>query len=794
MDGFLQDVRYGARTLVRQPGFTLVALLALVLGIGLNTSLFTAFDAIALRPWPVRDPARVVTISATAGLSMAEFRAFAEHSRTTSGVFAMMHNRVRLDEQPDGPRTMCHYVSGNYFQVLGVDMALGRGFVPEEDKFGAPQAVAVLSYWTWTNRYSGDPHVLGRRITVDGAPFIVIGVAGERFTGTSPERHDLWVPTAAAVLVRPNDDWAKALAGDLQFCCLSMAGRLAPGATRQQAQAELTALSHQALGSTERSRNDLHNVAVTSTEFFEARPDAKRQMLPVLALVFGAVGAILLLACANVSNLLLARGAARQREIAVRLSLGAGRPRIVRQLLTESLLLASIAAGLGLLVANYLPGFVVAQASHEARSLRFQPDFTVALFAAGLAVISAVVFGLAPAMRGTATNLSDSMKRHSGAGTHASRLRGTLLGLQVAISAALLIAAALLVRGLGQARSLDPGFAVDGRTLVSVDLPVNRYDDARGLAFFENVSEKLRNATGTDEVGLSLLPPLGDVAMMTSLKVSNQRDAIERFQVVNGAYFDVLKIPVVSGRNFIRGDADRHSIIVNETLARKFWPGQNAVGQPVTAARGAGQVVGIVRDAQVSGLGPVEPMMFLPFNGDQHAAILLRTVDNTAEWRRRIEEIVAREEPHAVVSAGSLSAQIDKWLTAARTGAALATALGLLALLLAVIGVYGVIAYSVEQRRSEIGVRMALGARSSEIVWFVVKSNGCALAGGLACGLALAVVVSKLIQSYLFGLRPLDPAAYGAVLGVMLAAGIAASAIPARRATRIAPLAALRCE
>jgi ABC-type lipoprotein release transport system permease subunit len=543
-----------------------------------------------------------------------------------------------------------------------------------------------------------------------------------------------------------------------------VAGRLAPGATRQQAQAELTALSHQALGSTERSQNDLHDIAVTSTEFFEARPDAKREMLPVLALVFGAVGAILLLACANVSNLLLARGAARQREIAVRLSLGAGRPRIVRQLLTESLLLAAVAAGLGLVVANYLPEFVVAQGSHEARSFRFQPDLTVAAFAAGLAIISAVVFGLAPAMRGTATNLSDAMKRHSGAVTHASRLRGTLLGLQVAISATLLIAAALLVRGLGQARSL------------------------------ESISEKLRNATGTDEVGLSLLAPLGDVMMMTSFKVSNQRDAVVRFQVVNGAYFDVLKIPVVSGRNFIRGDADRHSIIVNEALARKFWPGQNAVGQPVTAARGAGQVVGIVRDAQVSGLGPVEPMMFLPFNGDQHAAILLRTVENTAEWRRRIEEIVAREEPHAVVSAGSLSAQIDKWLTAARTGAALATALGLLALLLAVIGVYGVIAYSVEQRRSEIGVRMALGARSSEIVWFVVRSNGRALAVGLACGLSLAVVISKLMQSYLFGLRPLDPAAYGAVLGVMLAAGVAASAIPARRAARIAPLAALRCE
>jgi predicted permease len=462
LEGLVQDVRYGARTLIRQPGFTFVALLALVLGIGLNTSLFTAFDAIALRPWPVRDPSSVITISAatgktgngSGGLSMAEFYAFAEHSRTVSGVFVMMHNRVRLDDQADGSRTVCHYVSGSYFQVLGVDMALGRGFVPEEDLLGAPQAVAVLSYWTWTSRYSADPHILGRRISVDGAPFTVIGVAGERFTGTSPERHDLWVPTAAAVLVRPNDDRAKALVGDPQFCCLSMAGRLAPGATRRQAQAELTALSHQAVASRQNPQDDAHNISVTSTEFFEARPDAKRQMLPVLALVFGAVGAILLLACANVSNLLLARGAARQREIAVRLSLGAGRSRVVRQLLTESLLLASIAAGLGLVVANYLPGFVVDQASHEARSFRFQPDFTVALFVAGLAVASAVVFGLAPAMRGTATNLSDAMKRHSGSAT-ASRMRGALLGLQVAISAALLVAAPCWCVGWGRrARSI----------------------------------------------------------------------------------------------------------------------------------------------------------------------------------------------------------------------------------------------------------------------------------------------------------------------------------------------------
>jgi predicted permease len=802
IEGFWRDVKYGVRTLLRQPGFTALALLALVLGIGLNTSLFTAFNAFALRPWPVRDPARVVNLYSAApgkasdaigGFTTAEYRAFAEHSRTMSGVFLMIHNRVRLDDQPDGSRTMCHYVSGNYFQLLGVDMALGRGFVADEDRFGAPRPVAVLAYSTWTNRYASDPHILGRRITLDGTPFTVIGVAGAQFTGTSPERHDLWIPISAVTLVKPHDDWAKALVGDPRFCCASMAGRLAPGATKEQAQEELTALSHAALVSTQ---DGDHNVLATSTEFF-ARPGARRKMLPLLALVFGAVGAVLLLACANVSNLLLARGAARQREIAVRLSLGAERSRIVCQLLTESLLLASVAAAIGLIVANYLPGFIAARVSPEARAFRFEPDYTVAVFAAGLAVLSAALFGLAPALRGADANLIEAMKRHSGSVTRTARTRGALLGVQVAISATLLIAAGLLVRGLDQARSLDPGFAVDGRTIVSVDLPVNRYDDARGRAFFEDVSEKLRNMAGADEVGLSVLPPLGNVMMMTRFGVNgraDQRDTVLPLQVVNAAYFDVLRIPIVSGRNFSRGDAGHNAIIVNEALARKFWPGRSAVGQAVTAARGPGEVIGVVRDAQVSGLGPVEPTLFLPFNGDQHAALLLRTMEDTAEWRRRIEEIIGRAEPQAVVTAAPLSGQIEKWLMPARAGAALAAALGLLALLLATVGVYGVIAYSVEQRCSEIGVRMALGAKPSEIVWFVVKSNGRALATGLVCGLALSIVISRLLQSYLFGLKPVDPAAYGSVLAIMLVSGVAASAIPARRAARIAPLSVLRCD
>ena len=393
-ESIVQDLQYAVRKLVKEPAFTTLAMVTLTLGIGLNTSLFTVFNAIALRPWPVREPARVVSLlrnglgpndrSGYGGFSTAEFRYLRDHSSTLSGAILTRSQNVSLDQQPDGPRTICHFVSGNYFAVLGVEMALGRGFATDEDLIEAPQAVAVLSHSTWETRYGGDPQIVGRRIRIDDVPFTVVGVAGAAFAAISPERHDLWIPQAARTLARPNDSSAKLWLTDPRYCCSNMAGRLAPGIRREQARAELTTLAHQFQA---QLREKPHQVVVSGTTFF-GQPDAKRRALPLMALLIAAFGSILLLACANVGNLLLARAAARQREIAVRLSLGAGRSRVVRQLLTESVVLAAVASGLGLSLAYVLPGFVLRKLAQDAPSFKISTDATLLAYAVGIAVLS----------------------------------------------------------------------------------------------------------------------------------------------------------------------------------------------------------------------------------------------------------------------------------------------------------------------------------------------------------------------------------------------------------------------
>jgi macrolide transport system ATP-binding/permease protein len=803
-ESVVQDLRYAVRALVKEPAFTTLALLTLTLGIGLNTSLFTVFNAIALRPWPVRDPARVVSLlrdgagphrSGYAGFSAVEFRYLRDHSRTLNGAILTRAQDVSLDQQPDGPRTTCHFVSGNYFDVLGVEMTLGRGFASDEDRMEAPQAVAVVSHGTWQTRYGGDPHMVGRRVRIDDVPFTVVGVAGEEFTGISSQRHDLWVPQAARPLARPSDSSAKLWLTDPRYCCSNMAGRLAPGIRREQAQVELTTLANQFQAEL---RDKPHQVVVSGTTFF-GQPDAKRQALPAMALLIAACASILLLACANVGNLLLARAAARQREIAVRLSLGAGRSRVVRQLLTESLLLAAMASGLGLSLAYVLPGFVLRNLGQDAPSFKLTPDSAVLAYAVGIAVLSAVAFGLAPALRGTRLSLSEVMKQQSAQTSARFPLRGALLGVQVAISVVLLVGAGLLVHGLERSRSHDPGFTIAGVTLLSVDLPVNRYDFTRGRAFWADLTERLQPLAGSSAVGLSFFRPLSRGRNMTTFRLSGQNNATPVLaQFVNAGYFETLGIPIVAGRNFTPADAGRSVNIINEAMARRYWPGQNAVGQTIILG-GLGEakrweVVGVVRNAEVTGLGPVEPILFSQFSGEGQASVLLRAGAVAPDWPRRLAAVVKQVEPRAAASVLPMSEQLDLWLGPARASATLAASLGLLALVLAAVGVYGVIAYSVEQRRREIGVRMALGAAPYQIVRFIVRANARAVLCGLAVGLAASLAVSRLLQSSLNGVSPLDPLAYGAVLALLLLAGVAASAIPARRAARIDPLVALHYE
>lgn len=585
IESIFQDLRYAWRSLRNQPSFTMLALLALVLAIGLDTSLFTFFNAIAIRPWPVPDPDRVVTLFASSptrtrpgGFSVAEYRYFREHSRTLSGAFIMRHERVNLDRQAEGARSACHFVTGEYFSALNVEMALGRGFVDDEDHVENPQGVAVLSYRTWQSRYAADPKIVGRRIEVNDVPFTVVGVANEEFLGTAPGPSDLWVPLPALQLALPLDTGWKDFLTSPDQCCSQLAGRMVAGTTHQRVQAELTLLDAQFQA---QRREKPQNILVAGTPFL-SNPSGKRVAGQVVSLLAAAVGAILLLACANVSNLMLARASARQREIAVRLAIGAGRWRVVRQLLTESLLLASIASVLGLAVAAWLPRFLLTRMAEEAPPFRVTPDGTVLAFSVAITFIVTIAFGLVPALRATQISVGDAMKNHNMLAGGRFPLRSFLLGVQVTISVVLLAAAGLLTRGLVHARQVDPGFQTSGVALVPVDLPTSQYNQARGEAFFTELAERLRPLSASGKVGMSMLAPLGSGRMAEGMQLPGQtsdRPTSVLYYRVNAEFFDALRIPVLTGRNFTPGDTARRVILINDTMARRYWPGQNPLGK-----------------------------------------------------------------------------------------------------------------------------------------------------------------------------------------------------------------------
>jgi predicted permease len=782
------DLRYALRTLAGQPSFTAVALVALLLGIGLNTSAFTAINALATRTWDVPDADRVIQAYGAnprlfPGLSdfpVAAARFLNEQSRAVEGVAAGRVARVQLEGADTTVDVDAELVTGNYFEVLRVGMEVGRAFRAEEDVAGSPIAVAVLGHFTWKQRFGADPTVVGRTIRLDGVPFTVIGVVNESFGGTSEDRTEVWAPLAALPLVMPTES---DLLTDPTRCCVGLLARLRDGVTRAQAQAEWNALYRQY--SSELNGPEI-DVLLAGTAMLD-HPQRRAQVAPVLAIVSAAFGSVLLLACANVSNLLLARATTRRAEIAVRAAIGAGRWRVVRQLLTESAVLALGAAVLALPLAFVLPNLLLRLMGQTLpTNLHLTPDANVVFFAIASAALSAAAFGLAPALRSTRSGLMEAMKQHSAQMSPRSALRGVLLGVQVAISVALLMAAGLLVRGLNHAHSLDLGFRTDGMAALQVKLPID-YDPTREAAFFDELTARL--GVG---VGVSHLVPLGERREFVGADCSPRLPLLTQW--VTPGYFNALEIPVIAGRNLVAEDAARGSIVVNEALARYCWPDGSPVGRTEAIGGRPREIVGVVRDAQVYGIGPVPPIVFSPFVPDGNVlrggATVVLPIGMTAAGVAAVRDLEGR----ATVDALTLQEQVDRSLGDTAGIARMAGALGLFALVLAAVGVYGVISYSVEQQRREIGVRIALGARPGQVVSLVLRRNARALAVGLAVGLAIAVGESIVMASELYGLSPLDPLAYIGVLALLVAAGVAATVIPARRAAHTDPTVVLRHE
>src|SRR5579884_1042568 len=669
LESLYKDLAYGIRTMRREPGFTSVAVTALAIAIGLNTSLFTLFNAIALRPWPVKDPGRVVNVirlirkgaesGGTSGFGVAEWRYLSEHSKAFSGLLLTRNGeRVRMDDQP----LSLTWVTANYFSVLGVDMARGRGFISDEDRPQEPEAVVVLNHVTWQSRFAADPAIVGKTIRLDQIPFTIVGVAPEDFTGTNPSRSDFWAPFSAQRLLRPNDASVLPFLTNIDHCCSPMAGRLSPGYTGEQGAAEVELMMGQLHHQTERDVG--RAVQAVGTTFLEnAGRNNKPKMVSAFSAMFLAVTLVLLLACANVGNLLLARAAARRSEIAIRLSLGGSRARLIRQLLVESLTLACFAATAGLTIAWFAPAAILRHLSPDF-SLSLRPDLRVCAYTAGLAVLACIVFGLAPALHATRGYIASALKLEAPFGAARIPLRNLLLATQVSISLILLIGAGLLIRGVQRAQHQDPGFRINRVTIAQLDLPAADYSGGHTRIFTIQLEDALARATDLPAIAVASDTPMANSRSWSTMRRTGEspdQDRLVQEHEVNAAYFDVLGIPVVAGRNFVREDRNHYVMLLNETAARRFWGSESPLHKTVESNGKTWEVVGIVRDAFTTDLNTIPPMMYWPSTGRFRIPQLM-IADLNANARERVAAIVHAIEPRARTSFAPLSDNFQSML------------------------------------------------------------------------------------------------------------------------------------
>ena len=789
-----QDLRYAIRTLRRQPLHSLTAIVVLALAISLNTSLFTAFKAIALEEWPVRDPGKVVRVWARSegrqvGASPDEYRFLRAHVTSLSGLAAHTPPRHALRLQAAGRADASvagAWASANFFDVLRVGFQLGSGFIAADDDAGNRRAPLVISHSAWRAHFGSDPGVIGLPVSVMDQSFTIVGVLEPRFEGLHIPVA-LWMPLSA-MSSDPGAGGVGWQAPNSANCCIQMVGRLAPGRTHRQSREELQLL-HERFSAT--ARYPSGRVEVFGTSDFASRGAVAYSTFAAMGT---AVLLVLVLACANVGNLQLARGLGRGREIATRLALGASRHRIVRQLLTEGLVITSVAGAIAMAVAVVLPPVIFRLNGDELPpylQTRLLPDGRNVLFTFGVCLLSCLVFALAPAIH--ATRLRIPLGALGRASTRPSRfpLRSVLLATQIAVCTVLLAGAGLITRAIMQTMNADPGFAIDGVQLVSVGLPPGTAGKDR-QALIRGTLTALEHQGG-DAVAVALFQPIESArSVLRIARRGSQPQRVDNVlkRPVSAGYFDVLGIPFVDGQMFPAGA--RSEAVVNEAFARAYFPGASPLGQTVDEVdrNGATErsyvIAGIVKDAYLTGFERIDPVIFIP---DNVGTFLTRGGPAGVE---RIRAAALSLNPSAIVTVRPLRDNIRKYLEESRTGAVLAWAIGLLGLTLATVGVFGVFAYAVEERRREIGVRLALGAARQQIVRMLLLTSGRAMILGLAAGLVLSLGCGPLLRAYLFGLSPLDPIAYGMVTLLLAAAGGLATVIPARRACRVDPAVTLR--
>lgn len=824
MREWLTDLRFAWRSHLSHPGFTLTALLTLALGIGVNTAVFSIVNALLLRPLPVSSPEQLVEVYTSdaevqpyGSTSYPDYRDLRDQNTVFSGLAAhsLMFANLQLENRPQ--LLIGEIVSGNYFDVLGLRPALGRFFLPEEDATEETHPVAVLSHSFWVERYASDPSALGKFVRLNGKDYSIVGVAPASFRGgfhgLSPQ---LWIPTMMAAEIEPVglQESSPSPSGNTIIerrgrRWLFLKGRLKPGATIEQADAQLKSIftrlqSEYPISDKGRSANLLPSSAV------RFHPALDGPLAPAGGFLLAAVGLVLLVACANVANMFLARASARRREMALRIALGAGRSRIVRLLLTESLLIALAGGAAGVLLAVWGNRLLLSIRPPLGISLDLNadPDYRVLLYALFISVATGILFGLAPALQSIRPGLIPALKEGWEGATRRRRrfdLRKGLVLSQIALSVLLLVGAGLLTRSLHSARNLNPGFDPKGLAIVGFNLDMDGYDDQRSRRFYDDLLRGVRAQPGVLSAGVASRLPFSMNVHQSSFFPGETQPRGESglsFEVSSVApgYFSALGVPLLEGRDIQERDrADAPKVaVVSAALARRLWPGESALGKRITERDGATrEVVGVVDDYKIRTLGE-SPRPIVHFARDQYfhpaAELLVRGTSAAAALEASRRTIQALDPDVLVWRTNTMADQIDVSLFGVSMGALLLRAFSFFALFLASVGLYGVIAYSVSRRTREIGTRMALGATRSDVLKLVVREGMTLVMAGLAAGLAGAVLLGRTLSALLYEVGPNDPLTFGLAAAVLASVALLANYLPARRASRMDPLVALRCE
>ncbi len=804
-----QDLRYGLRMLIKNPGFTLVAVIALALGIGANSAIFSVVNTVLLRPLPYKEPDRLVMVWEDASKrgyprdtpAVANYIDWRNQNQVFEGMAALADQSFNLTGVGDPERIDGRRVSANLFTLLGVDPVLGRPFVAEEDQPGA-EKVVMISHGLWRRRFNSDAGIVGKSLNLNGESYRVVGVMPQHFQFPSPEV-ELWVPIAFTPQQMANRG----------SHYLQVIARIKPGVTLGQAQAEMSGIAARLSQQYPNQNTDLGAVVTPLHEHLAG------DIRPALLVLLGAVGFVLLIACANVANLLLARAAVRQKEIAVRLALGASRARLIRQFLTESVLLALIGGSFGLLLSvwgiNLLKNFVP-QSISQAKAISI--DMKVLVFTLLVALVTGLIFGLAPALQASSFNLNETLKeggRDSASGSRGHRIRSLLVIAEVAVSLILLIGAGLLINSFLRLRNVDPGFRSDNLLTMSIVLPPLKYQEhERRSAFYTELVGRIEALPGVKSAAVTNWIPLVRQGDSIGFSIEGRPDAgpgqrpsvVTR--VVHPHYFRTMGIQLLQGREL--GEQDRVDspavALISETMARRFWPGEDPAGKRITPSNPATAgpddwitIIGVVKDVrQFDLIADPKPQMYLSYAQAGFFAprnlIVSTSVEplSLADAVRRTVWEIDKDQP--VSNIRTMEEVLSESIARQRFSMLLLGIFAALALVLAAVGIYGVMSYSVAQRTREIGLRMALGAQPRDVLKLVVGQGLKLVLIGVGLGLVAAFILTRVMTSLLFGVSATDPTTFITISLVLISVALLASFFPARRATKVDPMIALRYE